>query len=161
MKKLSLIVLLILFACGGFKYVHKTKERIVYLLPVVAEEKAIEHITEIKKVNGDSTQFYVGFEMYHRSVDTFLLTIRSYDSRVNVTSGLYRLVHASNRFVKIGEMHLPIVNVQDYWFSSITNTKNLDGSISLEIPSGKYYSIIFTGRFYKKGNLIWAGWAGG
>lgn len=161
MKKLSLILFLIVFTCGGFKYLHKSEERIIYQLPDFVEEKAIQHLTEMKKVNGDSTEFYVGFEMYHQSVDTFLLTIRSYDSVVNVNGGLYRLVHASNRFVKIGEMHLPIVNVLDYWFSSITNTKNSDGSISCEIPFGKYYSIVFTGRFYKKGNLIWAGWAGG
>lgn len=158
MRKLNLSILLIVLACGGFRYSHKDIEPIIYLMPELAEEKAIEHIKEMIKFKGDSILFYAGFGMHH-SIDTFLLTINYYNANLSSKSNLYRLIHASNRFVKIDKMNIPIVYVEDYWFSNIVNIKSADGEIGRSIPRGKYYSIIFTGQSYEKGKVIWSGYA--
>lgn len=151
---------MLLLACVSFKAAQKDKEPIVYLLPEVAGEKAIEHVKSMSKLKGDSTGFYASFGMHH-STDTFLLTIKTYHSALNPMDKLYRLIHASNRFVKIGSMNVPVLYMEDYWYSDIVNRKNKDGGIEKMIPSGKYYSIVFTGQPYEKGKLIWSGWAGG
>jgi hypothetical protein len=160
MRKITIIPLLLVFACVSFKPKQKDYEPIIYLMPEIVEEMAIDHIKDMRKFKGDSISFYVSFGMYH-SVDTFLLTIKSFHSSLNSNDKLYRLVHASNRFVKIGNMNVPVIYMEDYWYSSIVNKTNLDGGIERMIPSGKYYSIVFTGQSYEKGKVVWTGWAGG
>jgi hypothetical protein len=158
MIRTLILGLLFLMACAGFKSAQKGNEPIIYLLPKVVEQEAVEQIKKIVALKGDSVRFYTGLSRYH-SNDTFLLTIHSYYPEIKKPSQIDRLIKASNRFTKVGKQNLPLVFSEDILFSSIINTKNAEGGIGRMTLFETYYSIVFVGKSYEKGKVTWAGYA--
>lgn len=103
----------------------------------------------------DTLSFYATIS---NQSDTTLLSVWRYDKRINKQDKLYRLFHASNRFIKVGSNYIPIVFFLDFEYSNIINTKNEDGGVGRVFHSGNCYSIVFMGRSYEKGKVIWAGY---